>query len=151
MTVNYGTDVSNTLRTVALTFPDGTTRAVTAVQHALAQDETSGRALLIEAIVRRLVTYRGTLIDTNVPSETADYGNDVTQNVNADFSPREIAMAAAAVDAELRKDERVIRSSTVATLVGDVLILAITVTDGIGPFKLTLAVRDVISLLSVPQ
>jgi hypothetical protein len=150
MATDYGHDVSVTQRTVVLPFPDGTSRAVTAVQHALDQSETSGRPLLGEALLRRLVMYRGTLIDVVIPSTTANDGTDVTQFVNADFSPREIAMLGASVDAEMRKDERVVGSSTQASLVGEVLLLPINITDGEGPFRLTLAVSDVVQLLSVP-
>lgn len=151
MSTDYGHDVSVTLRSVALEFPDGTTRVVTDVQHALDQVEVSGRAGLVEALVRRLVTYRGTLIDVVIPSTTADYGTTILEFVNDDIGPRELARASAAVDAELRKDERVIRSTTVATLVGEILMLAITIIDGTGPFKLVFAVSSAtVQLLSVP-
>jgi hypothetical protein len=151
MTTDYGHDRSVTLRTVVLPFPDGTTRAVTAVQSSLDQSEVSGRACLTEALVRRLVTYRGTLIDVLIPSTTADYGTTILDFVNDDMTPRDIAMAGASVDAELRKDERVIRSTTPASLAGEILMLPITVYDAAGPFKLVFAVSQAsVQLLSVP-
>lgn len=151
MTTDFGHDRSVTLRTVVLPFPDGTTRAVTAVQSSLDQVEVSGRACLAEALVRRLVTFRGTLIDVAIPSTTADYGTDLTQHVNDDMNARELAMVGAGVDAELRKDERVLRSSTAAALVGDILMVPINVVDAQGPFKLVFAVSSAaIQLLSVP-
>ena len=151
MSTDYGNDRSVTQRIVVLPFPDGTTRAVKAVQSSLDQVEVTGRACLSEALLRRLVTFRGTLIDSEIPSTTADYGEDLTQSVNDDMTPRAIAMVGAAVDAELRKDERVIRSATVATLVGGILMVAINVVDSAGPFKLVLAISSVsVQVLSVP-
>ena len=151
MSTDYGHDRSVTLRTVVLEFPDGSMRAVTAVQSSLDQVEVSGRSCLIEALVRRLVTYRGTLIDVVIPSTTADYGTTILDYVNDDSNKRELAMVGAGVDAELRKDERVIRSTTVATLAGDILMIAITITDGEGPFKLVFAVSSAaVQLLSGP-
>lgn len=143
MATDYGTDLSCAMRSVALEMPDGSTRVVEAVQPSLDMAEVSERVCLAEALVRRLVTYRGQLIDVVIPSTTADYGTDVTQNVNDDLDPRAIARIGSDVDAEMRKDERVVQSATQASLVSNVLMLPINVTDGKGPFPLVLAVSQV--------
>lgn len=149
MAVDYGSDLSCTLRAVALPFPDGTTRVVTAVQPTLDMAEVSGRTCLVEALVRRLTTFRGTLLDVVIPSTTANYGTDVSGWLNDDIDARGLAMLGSAVDAELRKDERVERVATTATLVANVLMLSIEVVDGDGPFTLVLAVTQVtIQILS---
>jgi len=151
MATDYGTDLSCRQRAQTLEMPDGSFRLFNGVDIALDQAEVSGRPCLAEALVRRLVTFRSTLIDVVVPSTTANYGSDVTQNVNDDMDPRDIAMAGASVDAELRKDERVVSSTTVPSFVGDLLMLPASVIDGAGSFKLVLAVSQVtVQILSVP-
>jgi len=162
----FGSDMSCTQCTAVLPYPNGQPGGVltpfTGVQLTLgwATDAggnalpamSTGRATLAEALIRRLVTPRGTLIDVVFPSTTANYGDDLTSDVNADMTTRDLAMIAAGVDAELRKDERVVRSQTTATMVGNLLMLAISVESGVGPFKLVLAVSDVsVSVLSVPS
>ena len=106
--------------------------------------DIGGRTLLVQSCVRRLVTYRGTLIDD------PNYGTDVRVFLNDDVTPTGLAMYGAAVDAELVKDERVLRSSTTCTFVANVLMLSISLVDGAGPFRLTLAVSNVtVTLLTV--
>lgn len=112
----------------------------------------TGRANLSGAIIRRLTTTRGQLVDVVTPSTTANYGNDQTDNLNADMTTRELGIIAAGVDAELRKDERIITASTKCSGSSDALLEEITVTDSTGPFKLILAVTDVTTtLLTTPQ
>lgn len=150
---SQGHDLSCTLRTVPLVQPDGSTRLVTAVQPTLDMAEVSERTCLIEALIRRITTPRGTLIDVVIPSTTANYGTAIDDFLNDDIDARGLAQIGAAVDAELKKDERVVRSSTAATLVGAgaaaTLILTITVVDGAGPFQLVLAVTaETVQLLA---
>ncbi len=147
-----GYDVSNTYRTVVLEYPDGSFRAVEAFQSALDQREVSGRVCLAEGCARRLVSPRQSLVDVEIPSTTANYGSDLTVNVNADLGPRDLAMIGSSVDAELRKDERVIRSVTNAALVGDLLLIPINLYDSAGPFKLVLSIGSVtVQVLSAPS
>ncbi len=147
-----GYDVSVTYRTVALEYPDGSTRVVTAFQSALDQAEVSGRVCLAEGCARRLVSPRQSLVDVEVPSTTANYGTDLTENLNADLDPRGLAMVSAGVDAELRKDERVVRSVTNAALIGDLLMVPINLFDAAGPFKLVLSIGSVnVAILSAPS
>jgi hypothetical protein len=166
MASNLGADMNVTLCTAILAMPNGqpggTLASVKCVQPTLGFGTSDagkalpafvqGRANLAGGIVRRLTTPRGQLIDVVTPSTTANYGTDQTELVNADLSVLELAMAGAGVDAELRKDERIVRSTTVATSVGGLLIEDVTVFDGAGPFKLVLAVSSVSTqLLTVPQ
>lgn len=146
MPVDYGADRSCALRTVVLPFPlpggGVEMRAVTAVQPPLDGGEVSGRAGLIEALIRRLTTARGRLIDVVIPSTTADYGTHVVQWINDDLDPTVLASVGPSVQAELEKDERVLSALCTVTQAGDVLILSITVTDGAGPFPLVLSVSQ---------
>jgi len=106
--------------------------------------EVSGRTVLIQSCIRRLITYRGTLIyDPN-------YGTDVRTFLNDDIDTRKLGQFGAAVDAEMRKDQRILRSNTTVSFVGGVLILSIGLVDQAGPFSLTLSISDVsVSLLKV--
>lgn len=125
--VDYGSDVSCVTDLAA----DG--RVVT------------GFTLVGEAIARRLITPRGRLIgDPN-------YGFDLTQYVNADMSPRDIAGLRAGVVAECMKDERVNRATVNAELdsVG-ILTLTILLDLGVESFTLVLSASDVsVTLVSV--
>lgn len=99
--------------------------------------EVNGRLCLAEALARRVTTRRGSLIDD------PDYGTDVTAYLNDDLDIADIARIGSEVDAEFRKDERVIDSKTTVSLLAGVLTISSTVTDGAGPFALALAVTDV--------
>lgn len=150
--------------TVVLPFPDGSggtvSRAVTTVQPPLGIGTSpktgkvltscaSGRTLLADALLCRLSCRRGGLPDTNVPTKTANYGINLLDYVNADMDAAGIGQIVAVVDAQMRADERVIDSTTTGTLIGSTLILAITITDGAGPFKMTLAIDLLVSDLSI--
>ncbi len=152
---DLGHDLSCTMRTVALVMPDGSTQLVTAVQPSINMSEVSGRRNLAEACVRRITTGRGTLIDVVIPSTTANYGTDVKVYQNADVTAKALAQIGAGVEAELKKDERIVRAPTVASFVGTwpdgVLMLDITIVDADGPFKLILAIGQVTTtILSTP-
>lgn len=127
MTINYGTDLS----CVTDLAPDGRTE--------------TGVRLVGEAIARRWMTPRGRLMgDPN-------YGYDLTQFVNADMSPRDIALLQAGAEAEALKDERVDACDVTATLGADsVLTITATVETGEGPFDLVVSVSSVtVELISV--
>lgn len=153
MATDYGLDLSCTMRTVALEMPDGSSRTITAVQPPIDMSEVAGRTCLAEALVRRLTSPRGTLPDVVIPPspQVAYYGYDVTQFVNSDMGVRDVAQVGANVDAEMRKDERVVQSATAATFASSVLLIPINITDGTGPFSLVLAVGNVTTaILSAP-
>jgi hypothetical protein len=99
--------------------------------------QVTGRLLLSQALVRRITTPRGRLLDD--PS----YGYDVSGELGDDVAPNVAGRIAANIDAEFTKDERVVSSSTVATFNSGVLDTTTTVTDGAGPFKLVLAISGV--------
>lgn len=127
MATDYGSDVS------CITDIDPTGRTVT------------GRELVAEALVRRLMTPRGRLMGD------PDYGLDLRQYVNADMSPRDIASLRSAVVAECEKDERVASADTEATLdsVG-VLTLTIAIELSEEAFALVVSASDVtVQLVSV--
>lgn len=156
-----GFGLSCTYCTAVLPFPDGTTRAVTCIQPplglgtdpasgALLPSSISGRPLLREAVLRRLSTPRGTLPDTKIPTTVGQYGIDILDYVNADMTPADIGRLSASVDAQARADERCRSSSTSAVLVGDsTLVTTISLVDGTGPFKLTLAINALTQNLQV--
>ncbi len=105
----------------------------------------SGFMVVAEAIYRRLTTPRGRLIgDPN-------YGTDITEYINADMSPRDIAGLRAEISAECVKDERVIAAKTTADLGADgVLIITIVLDTGEEIGSLVLAASEVtVDLVSV--
>ena len=106
--------------------------------------ETSGLHMLAQALCRRLITPRGTLIDD------ANYGFDLRQFLGDDLAPADVARISAGVDAELVKDERVAASQTTAGLLSGVLTVSTAVTPSSGPnFQLVVAVSAVtVALLS---
>lgn len=103
----------------------------------------TGRDVLSQALVRRITTPRGRLLSN------PNYGYDVTGEINDDLSTQEVGQIASNMDAEFMKDERVVSSSTSATLTSDgVLTTTTTITDGAGPFPLVLQISAVgISIL----
>lgn len=159
-----GFGLSCTFCTVVLPWPDGSRRAVTTIQFPfstgtspatgkLLPSVTSGRPLLAEAIIRRISTARGTLIDTKIPTTVGNYGIDIQDTVDADMTPEDIGQLSASIDAQIRQEERVIRSTTAAVLAGDVLLVPIQLVDGAGPFRLTLSVSTLngnLQVLSTP-
>ena len=111
--------------------------------------EVDGLTTLAQALFRRVITPRGTLLDD------PNYGIDLTGYVNDDLSPSDVARIGASVDAEFLKDERVLRSSTTITLLGNgtVITVASAVTPNSGAtFQLVLSITQVTAqILSVSQ
>lgn len=104
----------------------------------------TGFRVVAEAIARRWMTPRGRLIGY------PDYGFDLTDYVNADVSPRDLAELRAGASAEAEKDERVIKCDVDTDLTNGVLTITAVVTTTKGPFTLTVAVSDVsVTLLDV--
>lgn len=112
-------------------------------------DVASGRLLLAGAIECRLSTPIGTLPDVVVPTTLGNYGIDLLDTGYADLTVHEAGMLGADVDAQVRMDERVVTTTTNASAANDLLIVAIKVTDGAGPFALTLAIDTLNANLSV--
>lgn len=100
--------------------------------------EVTGRRCLAEAIARRYISDRGTLLgDPN-------YGYNLLDFMNADVTPVDIGELQSGAEAEALKDERVLRADVVATLEDDgTLTVIVTLTDADGPFTLTLSVSAV--------
>ncbi len=107
--------------------------------------EVDGVTCLSQALFRRIITPRGTLIDD------PNYGFDVTQYLNDDLAQSDLARIASQIDAEFLKDERVIRSSTTVTLVASgVLSIASVVNPSVGPaFQLVVTASQVTQQLLV--
>ena len=112
MTVDYGTDLS-----CALDFKPNM-----AVQ--------SGRMMILETCVRRLITPLGKLRRHPL------YGYDVTNELNSDLDDGDLARIGANVQTQLKRDTRIKGCSCVATMANGRLTLDILILDGVGPFKL---------------
>lgn len=100
--------------------------------------------LIGQRIARRLTTPRGALA---ILSDTADFGFDVRQFVNAKLSPGEIAAAQSSIQSEILKDEQVQTADVQMTLSGGSVSINITVTTSTGPFSLTLNVDQLTTAL----
>lgn len=106
----------------------------------------SGFLVVGQAIARRWSTPRGRLIGF------PNYGFDLTQYVNADMSPRDVAGMRAGAAAEAEKDERVDRCVVTAKL--DTSTGEMTVTGQVdtaqGPFTLVVKASSVtVELISI--
>jgi hypothetical protein len=98
--------------------------------------EVSGYTVLAQALVRRISTPRGGLIDD------PNYGFDVPGLLKDDMTPAQIAQIGPQIDAEFLKDERVLSSQTTATFLAGSLLTSSVVVGASGPFKLTLAINE---------
>lgn len=101
----------------------------------------AGRQLLIGALICRLACTNAQMPDYAIPTTLGTYGIDLGDMVFADMTPADVGAFAAAVDAQLRQDERIVQSRTTATLAGDILVVNIALVDGVGPFKLTFTIN----------
>ena len=109
--------------------------------------EVTGRTGLAQAVARRYITPRGRLIDD------PNYGFDLTEYVNDDLSPADIARIQAGAEAEAVKDERVedAQVSLVVTTAGT-MIVTVVLTDAKGPFTLVMSVTSTtVQLLTVDK
>jgi phage baseplate assembly protein W len=108
--------------------------------------EVSGRTVLAQAVLRRLITPRGRLIDD------ANYGFDLTQFIDDDLGPADLARIRAGIEAECLKDERVAVVTAKVTLTAGVMVVTVNLTDSAGPFTLVVAVSAITAtILSVGQ
>lgn len=120
MAIDYGTDASGTIDVT----PDG--RMI------------SGKLGVIQALVRRLSTRRGTLY------RHPNYGYALFELLNSSMTPKENSAAQVAIANECTKDERVNAASASVTLSkAGTLTVTIVVDLGEGPFTFVLAVSDV--------
>src|SRR5690242_13471134 len=88
--------------------------------------ETSGLACLADALYRRFITPRGRLYDD------PNYGYDLTQFIDADVSPADIAQMQSNIRAECLKDQRVtVATASVTLTAADVLIITIAITTAV--------------------
>ncbi len=99
----------------------------------------SGARGLAEALLRRLTTPRGTLLDD------ASYGYDLRSRLNDSLTPYELVQIGVAARAEIERDERVESATATATLTGGRLRVVAQVLTAAGPFRLVLAVGSVTS------
>jgi phage baseplate assembly protein W len=111
----------------------------------------TGNRAIGEAIARRLQTPRGGLIDD------PKYGYDLTDFVEADVSPADLARIQSNVAAECAKDERVAAATAKIVLTSAGVLLATIELEPVGgePFSLVLSVSDVaqspVQILGVSQ
>jgi phage baseplate assembly protein W len=101
--------------------------------------EVGGNQLLAQALVRRLITPRGHLIDD------LNYGYDLHRFLGDDLSAAAIAQIQSDIQQELLKDERVVSVTPIVTYspVTQILTVVVTVVGAGGPFQFTLAVGSV--------
>lgn len=109
--------------------------------------EVTGRILIAQRVARRYITPRGRLIDD------PNFGFDMTQFVNDDLSPADIARIRAGAEAEALKDEEVLAASvSIAVSVVGLMIVTVILQDAKGPFTLVLNVSEVtVQILSVSK
>ncbi len=102
--------------------------------------DVTGKRLLAEALVRRITTPRGMLLDD------PNYGIDVRDYLSMEMTRIQAARLRAAVRAELEKDERVARASVDTSFVHSTSTLTMTIlvdTDEGETLTLVLAVSAV--------
>lgn len=101
----------------------------------------TGFRCVAEAIVRRWSTPRGRLIDDG------NYGFDLTDFVNGDFTVSDVPRIAQQAGAEAEKDERVLSCRCSASFVGETLAVVGQVQTADGPFRLTVTVDQLQGVL----
>lgn len=121
MTVDFGTDVS----TPDAMDIDPMFRLV------------SGWRGLAEALSRRIITPRGTLLDD--PS----YGYDVRSRLNDALTPGDLAALPAYIRREFESDERVEGAEVTVAFARNTLTVRALITTAEGPFRLVLAVSSI--------
>lgn len=97
----------------------------------------SGWRGLGQALARRLITPRGSLIDDDA------YGYDLRSRLNDTFTPADLAQLGAIVRRELEADERVDYATAAVTFSQGALRVTAAVQTAEGPFRLVLAVSSV--------
>lgn len=112
--------------------------------------EGTDRMVLIEAILRRVTTGEGLLIDDE------SYGKDIRRELSRDLDDAQLALLGLEYSAQIERDERVLSADVrVTMLAGETpgtrrLRMTIGVTDADGPFTLTTNVSALtVTLLGV--
>ena len=125
-TPDYGTDVS------CITDLDPSFRLV------------SGQLSVGQAVARRLITERGTLIDD------PNYGTDLRKYLGEPKSASVLSRCSSDAEREAMQDERVQSASAESFYVGDDLKVSVEVETAEGVFELVLAINAVsVTLLTV--
>lgn len=103
----------------------------------------SGFINLANALVRRLITPRGTL------DYAPDYGYDVRDWLNHDTGQASMFTLEAAIDAEMQKDERVQSSSSkvVPNRLAQTLTITVSIITAAGPFKFVTSVGNLNAII----
>lgn len=96
----------------------------------------TGRLALAQELARRSITPRG----TNIVDR--DYGEDVTDLLGGRPSAAQLSMTAANLTAQYRADDRVQDAAVEVQYFNGVILIGATITDGDGPFPLTLSVSE---------
>lgn len=100
--------------------------------------------LVVEAIIRRITTPRGALVDDG------DYGIDVRGFLNSGIAAQDVPRLAGRIRGEIEKDDRVEFATVTVTWTDPVLRIAIRVTPAdprLRAFRFTLAVTSAAVLL----
>lgn len=97
----------------------------------------SGLQVLSEALIRRLLTPPGRLLDD------PDYGYDLFGELGDNMGPAQLAQVASSIDLEFVKDQRVRSSSSTASFnaATRALTTTSTITTAAGPFSLVLTLN----------
>jgi phage baseplate assembly protein W len=97
----------------------------------------SGTSAIAQAILRRLRTPRGTL------EEDDDFGYDLTDLVNDDYTRENLNRWRREIADECLKDERVsFATVTITKQAGDTLLVSIGLVSADGPFDLVISLPD---------
>lgn len=96
----------------------------------------TGRLAHAQELARRSITARG----TNIVDR--DYGYDLAVHLNGRVRAADLSEASAELTTQFRADDRTVDAQVSVTYLGGVLIIAATITDGDGPFPLTMSVSE---------
>ncbi|MDX1526981.1 MAG: hypothetical protein R3337_00050 [Gammaproteobacteria bacterium] len=103
----------------------------------------SGRTRLAQAIMRRLTTRTGTLLDDE------SYGDDMRLLIGKSVDESEVEQRVAA---QVLAEEGVEDAEVTVSLTGETLEIRIIVTDGEGPFPLVLEASELsLEALEIPE
>jgi hypothetical protein len=97
---------------------------------------SAGRLAHAQELARRSITARG----TNIVDR--DYGYDIAVHLNGRVRAADLSEAAAELTTQFRADDRTVDAQVSVSYLGGVLIIAATITDGDGPFPLTMSVSE---------
>lgn len=96
----------------------------------------SGAQVVAEAIARRWLTPIKTLADDPT------YGEDITDSVSDDMSPRDIVYKQQRLAVQAMQDERVLQAQVKLTLSRGILTVSADIMTANGPFAMVLSVNS---------